>query len=43
VDARDRLADFRAKVEGAADRSPLARDAYRRIRFGRSVPARAAR
>ena len=43
VDARDRLADFRAKVEGAADRSPLARDAYRRIRFGRSIPARAAR
>jgi peptidoglycan/xylan/chitin deacetylase (PgdA/CDA1 family) len=43
VDARDRLVDFRAKVEGAADRSSLARDAYRRVRLAPPRTARAAR
>lgn len=40
VDARDRLADFRAKLEGAFDASSKARDAYRRVRF---APRRAPR
>ena len=31
VDARDRLADFRAKLEGGFDRPGLARAAYRRL------------
>lgn len=43
VDARDRPADVRAKVEGAFDRSSLARDAYRRVRFASFRPARAVR
>jgi peptidoglycan/xylan/chitin deacetylase (PgdA/CDA1 family) len=43
VDARDRLADFRAKVEGACDRSSLARDAYRRVRYAPPRAARASR
>jgi peptidoglycan/xylan/chitin deacetylase (PgdA/CDA1 family) len=34
VDARDRLADFRAKVQGGHDRPSLLRGVYRRARYG---------
>jgi peptidoglycan/xylan/chitin deacetylase (PgdA/CDA1 family) len=33
IDARDTLLDFRAKVGGGHDRPPLARRAYRRLRY----------
>jgi len=39
IDSRDRLADFRAKVEGGHDRPSVLRAAYRRLRYG-SMAAR---
>jgi peptidoglycan/xylan/chitin deacetylase (PgdA/CDA1 family) len=43
VDAHDRLADFRAKVEGGFDRPSRLRDAYRRARLVPRVRASVAR
>jgi len=34
IEAHDRLLDFRAKVGGGHDNSPIARDLYRRLRHG---------
>jgi peptidoglycan/xylan/chitin deacetylase (PgdA/CDA1 family) len=38
IDGSDRLADFRAKLEGAHDRPSALRAAYRRARFRRRAP-----
>jgi peptidoglycan/xylan/chitin deacetylase (PgdA/CDA1 family) len=37
IDPRDRLADFRAKLEGGFDRPSALRATYRRLRFGRTA------